>query len=113
MDLPHIPHKTCPQCGATSVVEEGRRHQHSNGLWNEYRQFTCGLRLIFTPNFCDKPAAEEQPCTRSTAYNDQVQQRRAAVATLRRTIEKLKVDEKFRATLLAGLKSHSCGYYGD
>lgn len=50
MILDHIKNVTCPTCGA-GMESEGRGQQHTNGHWNERREFSCGLKLHFSPNF--------------------------------------------------------------
>jgi predicted RNA-binding Zn-ribbon protein involved in translation (DUF1610 family) len=46
----HIKDEVCPQCGS-AMVGESRGNRHTNGNWNEYRRFDCGLRLHYSPNF--------------------------------------------------------------
>lgn len=61
MKLKLITDETCP-CGA-GVVAESCRGFHTNGQGFEYREFSCGAQLAWSPNF--SKLIEEKPCPNS------------------------------------------------
>lgn len=50
MIIQMIKQKNCPVCDSATVAER-KSLRHTNGYWNEEREFTCGARLKFSPNF--------------------------------------------------------------
>lgn len=50
MELTKIKDETCPLCNGLAIVDK-KENQHTNGLWNETRIFSCGYHLKFSPNY--------------------------------------------------------------
>lgn len=66
MRLRYIKQETC-ECGGTTVGEEiGNRH--SNGETREYRLFSCGGKLEYSPNF--GKVIEKLICPKSKKYRE-------------------------------------------
>lgn len=99
--LAKIKDDSCPDCGCRKITSESSSHQHCNGDWNEHRVFDCGKNLHYSPNFGD--VREESPCTKSAAYLEQRRLRQEGVSKTVIFIERLKLDDKFRAQLLRAL----------
>ena len=102
MNLEHIEDQVCPTC-KSSVREEGRKNQHCNGDWNEFRRFECGHAIIYTPNF--RRTEIERQCSKHPQEVIRVERRREARRKLRRYIGRLTVDDDFRSQLYDELES--------
>lgn len=74
--LPHIMESVCPECQAT-VRAEARFGLHCNGHWNEYREFKCGRKIEYCPNFQHEAARVVSSCTYSEAFRKQQTARQA------------------------------------
>src|SRR5574343_346417 len=93
--LKKITQTECPHCGVTKIVSETRARQHSNGYWNEYRTFSCGLTLHFIPNFME--VRETQECKWSDDYKNKIIKRQNMIDDLRDYIDTLDADDDFKS----------------
>lgn len=94
--LTQISDEVCPHCGAQCTSSE-QGSLHTNGLWNEYRYFSCGLILHFSPNF--QSILCKANCVNSPTYKLKIRKRSAAVQKLTKYIARLDVDREFMAKL--------------
>ena len=62
MKLLHITAETCSVCGAVTQTET-IKERHCSGEWNEYRIFSCGAELRYSPSY--KKVLEARPCPNS------------------------------------------------
>jgi hypothetical protein len=100
MKLLHIEAESCPQCGSRAVKESQDR-RHSNGEFNESREFKCGHVLEYSPNYQRLETRERCP-----KDPDEVQLRKkrdAALAKVLSYIGKLDVDDRYREALRKGV----------
>jgi hypothetical protein len=96
MKLTKIKDTVCPVCGSFTESEV-RKNKHTNGSWNEYRTFACGLTLHFVPNFMK--VRREGICRESKKYKKAVAKNAAAKAKLMKYIDKLDADIGFIADI--------------
>jgi len=87
----------CPSCGCTDVKSELKENQHVNGHWNEHREFKCGFKIHFVPNFMSE--REEDPCEKGPLYKKAMDRRYAAINKLEKYIARLDVDDNFKERL--------------
>jgi len=103
MNLQQIEDKECPVCGSRTVAETKNR-KHTNGYWNETRTFECGACLSFSPNFMRTEILKYHQCPYKPEELKKKDKRNKAVEKLINYIHKLKVDEKFKDTLVVEVK---------
>lgn len=96
MDLPKLKEDNCTHCGS-EMVSEGRKNQHSNGQWNEYRTFRCGRSIRYSPNFSS--VCVETECPKEPENAAFVLARENSLNKLHGYIDKMKVDDKFKGKL--------------
>ncbi len=101
MDLKHIEDETCFVCGA-QIESETRKHKHTNGLWNEYREFTCGKVLHYVPNF--KTVVIDKECPNTAGELKKRQRREKAKEKLLDYVEALKVDKGYKQEIYRSLR---------
>lgn len=97
MRLTHIPHETCPHCGANPVAET-RTDQHCNGDWNESRSFSCGMRVRYSPNF--KSLITVNACPNTPEYRNRKEKRTTAKMAVIDLIKSADCDDEFKSRLL-------------
>lgn len=104
MELNHITEKKCNCCGATASLER-RDRQHTNSLWNEVREFSCGKVVHFIPNYGEdsEPRVEEE-CPNTSSMILKKTQRSKFYEQLLAFIEKSKVDDEYKQNLLMNIK---------
>jgi hypothetical protein len=80
MKLEFLKGNSCPHCGCKVVSFEGREidrfarqgefkyRQHCNGGYHEYRQFACGCRLEYSPNFSRTLESDSYSCGNNPEY---------------------------------------------
>jgi hypothetical protein len=90
----------CPVCGCSLIIVERREDQHSNGFWNEYRIFDCGLKLHFSPNFMKTSQDKYTECSHDPSVIDRKKKRKACREKLIKYINRLDVDKEFKELLL-------------
>lgn len=56
----------CPFCGDHRISKEVSESQHCNGAWNQSREFTCGYKVAWSPNFSRLEV--KQGCRRSEEH---------------------------------------------
>jgi hypothetical protein len=105
----NIKETKCPDCGCSEIKSEKREALHTNGYWNEYREFDCGLRLHFSPNYMKTSQAKLYSCSKSKSALAKKQKRAEAVQRLNKYIKRLDVDDSFKGSLLNHIK-YSCHY---
>lgn len=93
--------QTLCACGA-GIEQESRERQHSNGNWNEFRKFKCGLTLTYSPNFDKLELANK--CRHSKEAKAQEAKRERALESTNKHINSLNVDAAYRDKLLYALK---------
>ena len=100
--IEHIKETACPHCGA-KVKSESRQDQHCNGHWNEYREFSCGFKLHFIPNFMEVFPKTE--CKNSEEVINRVKVDKKFLKELVTSIEENKdISEDLKANLVDTLK---------
>lgn len=94
MQLLNMIHETsCPIC-SSPITEERREHRHCNGYYNEYRKFECGCVLHFSPNYMK--VIEDKICPNEEEEKIKRKKRQIATEKLKKYIEKLDVDHKWK-----------------
>lgn len=89
----------CPHCGCSEVVKESSEKQHTNGDWNEHRDFRCGYKLHYIPNF--KRVYEVGECANDPVVIERNKSRKMAVEKLEKYINRMfGVDKEFKNTLI-------------
>jgi len=88
---------TCPTCKA-EISGERRDQRHTNGYWNEYRAFTCGCALRFSPNFMKVEVANV--CPSHPKEKEKREKRKVAAIKLEKYINRLDVDDSWKASAL-------------
>lgn len=96
MNLENISQNVC-ECGAV-VVGETKGNKHSNGGYNESRQFECGATLRWSPNFRDFHNCTE--CPNSKKQLSLRNKRKGAKDEVVSFISKLDVDKQYIDRLL-------------
>lgn len=99
--IEHITHKVCPDCGS-SVKAEGKYDQHTNGNWNEVREFKCGAIYQFSPNFMT--VDQKKLCSKTEAAKKIEADRISAKDKIKAVIESLEVDIEFKNKLVASMQ---------
>lgn len=97
MDFSQIEERECPICKA-KIQKNEIFNQHLNELWNEVRDFTCGHRISFNPNFKSKQV--ERMCSNSPIVKDINMKRAEALKKLKSYTLKLNVDEQFKKQII-------------
>jgi hypothetical protein len=90
----------CPVCGCTKVVRELSEKPHTNGLYNEYREFECGYTIHFCPNFPNVSETKVKECFYDPEVKKRVMLQCQAMEKLGKMIPSLDIDEDFKNTLL-------------
>lgn len=104
MELNHITEKSCIDCGA-KVVRETRKDKHTNGLWNEYKEYQCGKIVHFIPNYGlgSEPRVETQ-CPKTKKNRLKAEKRVNLKLHLIEVIEDSDADEEYKKTLIVSIK---------
>lgn len=97
MELKHIEHTSCPECGSRIVSEEQDR-QHTNGQWFERRKFECGMTIRHVPNF-DRNEIYS-PCPKDPSIMREKKKRDKAKEGLLDFIRGMKIPEEVREALI-------------
>lgn len=104
----NIKETKCPDCGCSEIKSEKREGLHSNGFWNEYRTFACGLKLHFSPNYMKTSQAKYYGCSKSQQAVAKKIKRAEAVQKLDKYIQRLNVDDEFKSKLWRHIEYSSC-----
>jgi hypothetical protein len=105
----HLTTPVCPTCFAAPYQEgvevywgtnEGVINVHANGQRWEWRQFLCGCRVMWIPNFEKAEVVRGYECSNSPEVKQRTEKRRVAAQQLRALIDSLDVDEVFRRQLV-------------
>ena len=96
MQLKYIKEERCVICQAPSVLERQPTRSHSNGGIQEERQFDCGRRLEYSPNFLRVEVIKE--CPKHPVICEINQKRDTATRLLREFIDQLDVDEAWKTS---------------
>jgi hypothetical protein len=91
----------CPYCKCARIESEKKESQHTNGTWNEYREFKCGLILHHSPNYLK--VFVKQECKKTDQYNEKFDKRCVAFKKIKNYISKLDTDEEFKKNVLSGI----------
>lgn len=100
MDLKMIERKTCIHCGARTVKESCTGY-HCNGQPNETREYKCGHRVQWAPNF--NRLVIEEPCPNSAEIKAQKAKRSNAQLKTMALVNSLDVDDKWKKRILDAL----------
>lgn len=101
MKLEHIKEEFCSVCGSVTE-EEKRKHPHSNGEWNEYREFACGKILHYSPNLTRVLVDVE--CPNTSWEKEKRQKRDNAKEDLLSFVEELDVDDGYKEEINSHLR---------
>jgi len=96
----------CPHCGSI-IVSESISNKHINGQYNETREFECGHRIVYSPNF--RTIEYTRLCKNHPDVLAKKAVRKKTKEKLFKYINRLDVDEEFRNNLNSHLK-YSCYY---
>ncbi len=77
--LENITDINCPECGS-KMCGESRRNRHSNGYYNECREFECGAKIKWSPNF--KAIVDGTKCPNSKEVKERKKNRSAALENI-------------------------------
>lgn len=97
MNLILIKEKQCPHCGAHVVTESCRRY-HCNGQGFEEREFACGLKLVWVPNFSRQEV--EKQCRQHPDHIEAVRKQAKAEQALRDCINAQDVNGEWKRRML-------------
>lgn len=97
MQLHHIKEEVCSNCGARTCCEE-QSSQHACGEWFEAREFTCGRKIAWSPNFSRLEARRE--CGKDPEEIKKIEKRQEASQAVARFIQSLDVDAQYKDLLL-------------
>jgi hypothetical protein len=100
MKLQHIKQLVC-SCGAEVCLESNSNKHSATGQNIEIREFECGYRLCYLPQF--GRVGIEKECTNNRKYIMKKRKRILALKSLFREIRKLKVDMDFKEELVSAL----------
>ncbi len=104
MKLEHIKEDKCSHCGALTV-EESRKNQHVNGLWNEERYFACGKIVRFLPNYGkDFEPQVVKECTNLPTTIEINTKRSKLYEQIVAVVDKSKADEEYKQDLLRRIR---------
>ena len=104
MQLEHLTKESCLHCEArTTAITQ--RIQHCNGQWFESREYECGYRIEFVPNFNREEVKNN--CRKSVSYRQEVIKRDKALVALRNFVEQLDTDEVFKSRVMRELSYFS------
>ena len=92
---------TCSDCGAV-VSSESRRGFHTNGHWNENREFTCGRKIYFSPNFMK--IIVEQECPKSPKEKLKITKRKNLATKISKMVKNSRVEKEYKEKLLRDMK---------
>lgn len=102
MNLVHITAAECPTCGSFIVAESRSSRRHCNGQAWETREFACGCRIAWIPNYSESEIAH--PCPKDPATELKNKKREEAKAKVLDLIESLDVDKAYKENLIIGIK---------
>lgn len=100
MNLTLITDQSCPTCGSRTVMESVRT-LHTNGQAFEIREFLCGCRLAWSPNFSRLEV--QQRCPKDPDEVALNQKRAAARQAVIDFLPTLDVDAEWRMKVLEGM----------
>lgn len=102
MELKQLKNETmCSDCGA-AISEESRRNQHTNGYWNEHREFKCGRKIYFSPNFMK--IVVEAECPKNPTQKRNIAKRKRLVKAITEMVNKSRVGKKYKERLLRDIR---------
>jgi hypothetical protein len=97
MELQMITQPVCATCGAMAVTDHRDKQAHVNGKRRETREFACGARLEYSPNFgCVR---DEKVCPKNPAMMEQERHRRALRIGIGELIDRSEADDEYKRTL--------------
>lgn len=108
MNFTNLKTEKCPTCGAEPYMEgvevewgtDGKIMRHVNGQRWEWRQFLCGCRVGWVPNFERSEVLRGHDCRHSPEVRARELKREKAAEQLRKTVESLDVDDVFKREVL-------------
>ena len=103
MQLLHIKEEECPVC-KVPVVLESRKNRHTNGHWNEMKEFQCGAVICWSPNYMAVDSDACIVCPNEIIEIEKREKRKLAKEKLLIYIQKLKVDDSFKNSLLSSIR---------
>lgn len=98
MNLENIKEIECPICKCLEITEEIRTRKHTNGYWNQYRTFDCGMTLHFFPN-CMK-VYQKGRCKHDPEFIKRFKLRHQLKNKLIKVVKESDVDEEFAEELI-------------
>lgn len=98
INLDEIRQHECPVCNCSSVKSEGRNDLHTSGRWNEHREFNCGYKLTFSPNY--NRVSVSSRCMRDPEFKKLKEHRAAIVERITTMVSESEVDQDFKNRLL-------------
>lgn len=110
MVLTEIKQDTCDICGGY-VIREMRCGKHTNGHWDETRDFVCGVSLHFSPNFMKVRRSGE--CSNDKSIIKRNGKRKKACELLEKYIKRMNIDDKFRKKIEFSLSQYLPNYKYD
>jgi hypothetical protein len=103
MQLVEITETQCAHCGA-DIIAESIRHRHCNGHGFEIREFKCGRKVAFIPNFMQ--IRVEQECSKAPTETEKRDKRAKALAKALAYIGKLDVDGDWKKEVQSSLDTY-------
>lgn len=101
MQLRHIKDEVCHTCGAEVVSETRETREHVNGDRWETRQFACGCKLEYIPNY--RKFQISRPCDNDPELVAKRAARDAAADKITAFVNKLDVDDEYKKAVLKEL----------
>jgi hypothetical protein len=93
MNLFHIKQDTCYFCGSRTV-RETQRNQHTNGEWNETREYECGSIVIYSPNFRQQKVS--MLCPNHPEKLAERKRRKKILKSINKLVDESNVDIEFK-----------------
>jgi hypothetical protein len=102
MELKELKNETiCSDCGAV-ITSESRSNFHTNGHWNEYREFKCGRKIHFSPNFMK--IIVEVECPKNPTQKRKIAKQKRLVKAITEMVNKSRVTKEYKERLLRDIK---------
>lgn len=109
--LNYIKTVTCPICGCTEIIKEyveatiyqnPEVNQHTNGTRWEHREFLCGYKVEYIPNFLREFTSENSQCF----YDPEVIKRKQKEKEDKENLVSLLEKHNISPTLIERVKMH-------
>jgi len=102
MKIENIIERICPICKEKEIISFRKEQKHTNGYWNEYITFKCGLTLHFSPNYMT--VIREGQCENDSKVKERERKKQILLKKIVDIINESDLDKKIKEDLISNIK---------